>query len=70
MGRSEVQTIKEESPTASSGSEGVVERASQGVQGKLRVMMCALEARGRTGIPDMHRASVWMADYAAFLLNR
>ena len=70
MGRGEVQTIKEDSPTVSSGSNGVVERAIQNVQGILRVTKCALGARWRKEILDEHPALVWMAAYAAVLLNR
>ena len=56
----EVQTIKEENPRASSGSKGVVERATQSAQGTLHVMKCALEARSRKGIPDEHPVLAWM----------
>ena len=70
MGRPEVQTIKEESPLASSGSDSAVWKAIPSVQCMLRVMQCALEARGRRWIPHEHRAFARVADLAAVLMNR
>ena len=69
-GEREVQTIKEESHQASSDPNSVVERAIQSVQGMLRVMKCAMQARRRKGIRDEHPALAWVADCAAVLLNR
>ncbi len=43
--RSEGRTVVEESPVQSSGSNGVVERAVQEVEGQIRVMFLALQDR-------------------------
>ena len=41
--RPEGQTIPEESPVKSSGSNGVIERSIQGLEGQLRAMLLAFE---------------------------
>ena len=43
--RAEGKSVVEESPVGSSGSNGVVERTVQAVEGQIRVILLALEAR-------------------------
>ena len=44
-----VDVVMEESPVGSSGSNGEVERAIREIQGQIRTMKIALEARNRRG---------------------
>ena len=62
--------IMEESPVGSSASNGVVERAIQSVQGQVRVMKDALEAKWGVKLGAKHSVVPWMIEYAAVLLNR
>jgi len=64
------RTLVEESPVKSKGSNGLVERAVQTIEGQIRVMKLALE--GRLGMKVDAEANVvaFMADYAAYLVNR
>ena len=64
------RTIVEESPVGSSGSNGVVERAVQTVEGQIRVLRFALEARIGKDVPAGSNVVVFMAEYAAYLINR
>ena len=64
------RTIVEESSVGSSGSNGVVERAVQGIEGQIRVILLALEQRvGREVSPEEAIVS-FIPEYAAYLLNR
>ena len=64
------KTIVEQSPAGSSQSNGVVERAVQGLEGQMRVMLLALEGRvGRTVDPE-EAIVTFLPEYAAYLLNR
>ena len=68
--REEGRTIVEESPVGSSGSNGVVERAAQSIEGQIRVILLALEERiGRQANPQ-EAVATFMPEYAAYLLNR
>ena len=49
------RTIVEEAPVGSKGSNGIVERAAQTVEGQIRVMKSALEGRLRRRIGAMRR---------------
>ena len=62
--------IKENSPVDSHASNGVVERAIQSVQGQVRVMKGALEARWGVKIGSKHAVVPWIVEYATHLLNR
>ena len=65
--RMEDRTHIEESPVRSSGSNGVVERKVQGIEGQLRTMLSALEARLGVGVDAKEKVVVFMAEYAAYL---
>lgn len=62
--------IMENSPVGSSASNGVIERAIQGVQAQVRVMKLALEKKWRAQISHKHSVIPWVIEYAAYLLNR
>jgi hypothetical protein len=64
------KTLIEESPVQSSGSNGVVERAVQGVEGQVRVLKLALEERIGAKVPASHCIVTFLAEYSAYLLNR
>ena len=64
------RTIVEESPVGSSGSNGKVERAAQGIEGQIRVMKLALEGRLKRQVDTERRIVTFMAEYAGYLLNR
>ena len=65
--RMEDRTHIEESPVGSSGSNGVVERKVQGIEGQLRTMLSALEARLGVGVDAKEKVVVFMAEYGAYL---
>ena len=67
--REDGRTIVEESPVQSSGSNGVVEKAVQIVEGQIRVVLMALEEKvGRQ--PDPEEAVVtFISEYLAYVLN-
>jgi hypothetical protein len=64
------KTLVEESPVQSSGSNGVVERAVQTIEGQVRVLKLALEERLGQEVPASHCIVTFLADYAAYLVNR
>ena len=64
------RTIVEESPIGSHASNGIVERAVQTVEGHIRVMKIALEARLGIQVDAGANVVTFMAEYASFLLNR
>jgi hypothetical protein len=64
------RTIIEESPVGSSGSNGVVERAVQSVEGQIRALKLALENRIKFKISAKSNVVTFLAEYAAYLLNR
>ena len=68
--RGEASTILEWSPVASSGSNGVVERGVQEVEGVMRSMRSALEERIGEKVAVDERVVTFMAEHAAYLLNR
>ncbi len=68
--RPEGQTIVEESPVKSSGSNGVVERSVQGIEGQLRIALLALERRMKRDIDSKEPIVTFMPEYAAYLMNR
>ena len=57
--RPTARTIPEHSPVGSSGSNGVVERAVQEVEGQLRTMRLAAEGRFRARFGEEHAAVTW-----------
>ena len=68
--RPEGQTVTEESPVKSSGSNGVVERGIQGLEGHLRLLLLALERRLGRELSAQEPIITFMPEYAAYLLNR
>ena len=62
------RTIVEQSPVGSSGSNGVVERAVQTVEGQVRVLKLALESR-IGDVPAAANVVAFMAECAAYLLK-
>ena len=64
------RTIVEQSPVASSGSNGLVERAVQSIEGHIRVMKLALEARLGLKVDAEANVVSFMAEHAAYLINR
>ena len=54
----------------SSGSNGVVERAVQAVEGQIRVMKLALEDRIGKEVKADSCIVTFMAEYAAYMMNR
>ena len=63
-------TILEKSPVGSSGSNGVVERGVQSVEGLIRTFMSACQERMCTRIKLEEKILIFMAEYAAYLINR
>ena len=70
MARTGAKTVKMNSPVKSSGSNGVVERAAQAVEGQLRTMKDALDTRYGQVIPVEHCIVVWLVKYVSILLNK
>jgi hypothetical protein len=54
----------------SSGSNGVVERAVQTIEGQVRVLKLSLEERLGREVPASHCIVMFLAEYAAYLVNR
>ena len=63
--RPEGQTVVEESPAKSSGSNGRVERGIQGLEWQLRALLIALEARLGKEISAKEPIVTFMPEYAA-----
>ena len=68
--RIEGRTNLEESPVGSSQSNETVERKVQSIEGQLRSMLSALEARLGGRVDTKEKVVVFMAEHAAYLLNR
>ena len=68
--RTGAKTILEESPKKSSGSNGVVVRAVQTVEGFTRSLKSQLDERYMTRISAEYPIVIWMCDYASYLLTR
>ena len=67
--RTTAKTMKEESPVGSSASNGVIERGIQTIEGHIRVIKDALEARLNLKVPGTHPAVAWMVEFAGVLIN-
>ena len=63
-------TVLEKSPVGSSGSNGVVERGVQSVEGLIRTLLSACQERLGTRIMLEEKIVIFMAEYAAYLINR
>ena len=64
------RTIIEEAPKGSKGSNGVVERGVQTMEGQLRVLKSAFEERVGQRVDAEARVVTFMAEYGAYLVNR
>ena len=64
------RTMVEESPVASKGSNGLAEKAVQEIEGQVRALKLALEGRIGQKIDAESRVVAFMAEYAAYLVNR
>ena len=60
----------EESPVKSSGSNGVVERGVQGVEGHIRAIFLALQGRIGRKIDAREKIVNFIPEYASYLMNR
>ena len=60
----------ETSPVGSSGSNGVVERGVQVVEGLIRTLLAACEERYGIRITLQEKLVMFMAEYAAYFINR
>ena len=60
----------EHSPRYCSKGNGIIERAVQSVQGVVRTLRSALEARWGRRIDEGHAIWSWMTEYVAHLLTR
>ena len=63
--RPEGQTVSEESPVKSSGSNGIVERGIQALEGHLRLLLLALERRLGRELSAKEPIVTFMPEYAA-----
>ena len=63
-------TMVERSPVGSSGSNGVVERAVQSVEGQIRTLKVACEDRWGIRLRPDEKTVVFIAEYASYLLNK
>ena len=70
LARSGQITMPEHSPVRSSGSNGVIERAIKEVEGQIRVMKSATDARVETDITGTSNTLPWMIEFASVLINR
>ena len=68
--RSDARTFVEQSPVASSACNGVIERGNLSVEGQVRVLKDAFEARLGKKVPSDHAALAWLVEFAAVLINR
>ena len=67
--RPEGKTILEEAPVKSSGSNGVVERGIQEVEGGVRALYLGLQEKLGRKVDAKERIVAFMPEYAAYLLN-
>ena len=70
VARTGAQTIVEQSPVGSKGSNGVVERAVQSVEQYLRTLKSALDERLGVRIATQHPILTWLCEYASTMMNR
>ena len=68
--RGDARTFVEQSPVASSASNGVIERGNLSVEGQVRVLKDAFEVRLGKKVPSDHAALAWLVEFAAVLINR
>ena len=63
------QTILENSPVEDSSSNGAVEKAIQEVEGHIRMLVAALEARYVAKLEVGSAILAWLVSYSAYLIN-
>ena len=68
--RPEGRTIVEEAPKQSKGSNGIVERAAQEIEGGIRALFLGLEERLGRSLDARERIVAFMPEYASYVLNR
>ena len=68
--RTEGRTVIEESPVGSSGSNGVVERTVQKVEGQIRAVLLALEAKLGQEVAADEPIITYIPEHASYLMNR
>jgi hypothetical protein len=68
--RPEGKTVKEESPKRSSGSNGIIERQVQEVEGQIRVCFLGLQERLGVKVDARELIVAFIPEYAAYLINR
>ena len=68
--RNDGKTIVEESPVKSSGSNGIVERAVQDVESRIRAIFLGLQERLGRKLDARERIVAFIPEYAAYLMNR
>eukprot|EP00973_Karenia_brevis_P088378 12254614-Karenia_brevis.AAC.1 len=64
------KTNIEEAPKGSKGSNGIVERAVQEMEGRIRSLLLSLEERLNRDIDAKERIVAFIPQYAAYLYNR
>ena len=69
-GRPSGQTVPEMSPVKSSGSNGMVERCIQDLEGQLRAVLLAFESRLGKEVDAKEPIVTFMPEYTAYVLNR
>ena len=69
-GRTEGGTVVEESPVQSKGSNGIVERGVQGIEGDIRAIFLSLQERMGRKVDARERIVAFIPEYAAYLGNR
>eukprot|EP00973_Karenia_brevis_P082174 11391910-Karenia_brevis.AAC.1 len=64
------KTVVEEAPKKVKGSNGIVERAVQEIEGRIRAILLSLEERMKKEIHAQERIVAFIPAYAAYLYNR
>ena len=62
--------MKQNSPVASSQSNGLADKAIQEVEGHVRTLKIALEGRLKVSIPSETPIMMWLIEHAGDLMNR
>ena len=68
--REDGKTIPEESPVKSSGSNGIVEKGVQEIEGQIRAIFLGFQDRMRRRVDTRERIVAFIPEYAAYLMNR
>ena len=68
--RVEGRTVIEEAPKKSSGSNGIVEREVQKIEGRIRAIFLGMQERLGRRLDARERIVAFVPEYAAYLENR